>query len=160
MKKKTCFVISPIGKDGSETRKKMDLAYNHIIRPVVEEAGYEPIRADHIKESGLITRQIVDRLLNSDLVIADLTNENPNVYYELAIRHVADKPVIHMISPIDAYIPFDISIMRTIKYDLDIESGLVARTTLREMVGLIDETVSTNPIKEVINLQIIKDSLE
>lgn len=161
MTKKTCFVISPIGGEGSEIRKRMDLTFNQIIKPVVEDAGYEtPIRADHIWESGLITSQIANKLLNSDLVIADLSYQNPNVYYELAIRHVVDKPVIHMISPIDAFIPFDISVMRTIKYDIDMVSGFKAKSSLEEMIKRIDETISTNPIKEVISLQILRERLE
>ena len=45
---KNCFVISPIGKEGSDIRKRSDLIFNYIIKPIVQEFGYEPIRADHI----------------------------------------------------------------------------------------------------------------
>lgn len=91
---KVCFVICPIGKMDSDIRKRSDLTFNYIIKPVVENFGYRPIRADHINESGMITHQIIDYIIESPLVIADLTDSNPNVFYELAIRHIVEMPYI------------------------------------------------------------------
>jgi hypothetical protein len=70
---KTCFVICPIGNDGTEIRTWSDRTFKYIIKPIAEKYGYHVIRADHIKESGTITNQIIENLLNSQLVIADLT---------------------------------------------------------------------------------------
>mgnify|MGYP003877561775 CR=1 FL=1 len=90
----SCFVISPIGAEDSETRRRSDQLYDYIITPVVDVLGFNPTRADKISESGDITVQIIDHLIKDDLVIADLSEHNPNVFYELAIRHVTNKPVI------------------------------------------------------------------
>lgn len=95
--KKICFVISPIGEEGSETRERSDKVLKYIICDSVEQLGYEVVRADKISEPGIITTQIIEHIIDSDLVIADLTDKNPNVFYELALRHAIRKPLIQMI---------------------------------------------------------------
>src|SRR3989338_8854008 len=79
--KKICFVISPIGEDDSDTRKRSDQVLKHIITGAVEQLGYEVIRADKISEPGIITHQILQHIVDAPLVIADLTERNPNVFY-------------------------------------------------------------------------------
>jgi hypothetical protein len=64
----------------------------------------------------MITDQVIQHLVDDELVIADLTDRNPNVFYELAVRHAARKPVIVMIAA-DEPIPFDVSQSRAIKFD-------------------------------------------
>lgn len=59
MSEQTCFVISPIGEEKSETRENADLVLKHIIRPAVSEAGFKVERADEIDKSGIITNQII-----------------------------------------------------------------------------------------------------
>lgn len=110
---KKCFVISPIGEEGSETRERSDQILNHIITPAVSPFGYALVRADNIDRPGLITSQVIQHVLEAPLVIADLTGHNPNVFYELAIRHVTGKPFIQIIQE-GEQIPFDIGSMRTI----------------------------------------------
>lgn len=114
---RSCFVISPIGADGSDTRRRSDHLFDYIITPAVDNLGFSPTRADKISESGDITVQIIDRLINDDLVIADLSERNPNVFYELAIRHVTNRPVILLIQKGED-IPFDVSRDRAIFYDI------------------------------------------
>ena len=98
---KICFVIAPIGEPGSEIRKRSDQILEHIIRPTVESCGYKAVRADEIAEPGLITNQIIRHVVNDPLVIADLTGQNPNVFYELAIRHYIGKPLIQIINKVE-----------------------------------------------------------
>ena len=112
---KECFVISPIGDAGSETRERSDLILDHIITPAVRPFGYTPVRADNIDHPGLITSQVIQYVLDAPLVIADLTGQNPNVFYELAIRHVTGKPFIQIIQD-GEQIPFDVGPMRTIPF--------------------------------------------
>lgn len=110
---KKCFVIAPIGVDGSDINQRSNDVLKYIIRPVAANCGYEAIRSDDISESGIITDQIVKHILEDDLVIANLTGGNPNVFYELALRHAIRKPCIH-IAESPGPLPFDVASMRTI----------------------------------------------
>lgn len=89
---KSCFVISPIGEPDSDTRKRADQILKHVVKPAVAECGYTAVRADEIDKPGIITSQVIQRVVTDPLVIADLTERNPNVFYELAIRHALRKP--------------------------------------------------------------------
>ena len=113
---KLCFYISPIGSDESEQRKHADLFMSSIVEPALEELGLSVVRADSINSAGIITAQIIEYIVNSKLVIADLSFHNPNVFYELSLRHSLGKPSIHLIRKSDA-IPFDIHSFRTIVID-------------------------------------------
>ncbi len=113
---KICFYISPIGKEQSEERKHSDLFLESIISPALEEFGYKVVRADSIGKAGMITNQIIDYIINSALVVCDLSFHNPNVFYELSLRHSTRKPTVHIIRKCDS-IPFDINDFRTIIID-------------------------------------------
>ena len=112
----TCFYITPIGDDDSENRKHSDLFLGSIIEPAIEPLGLKVVRADSIDQPGLITNQIIEYILRSKLVIADLSFNNPNVFYELALRHVSRLPTIQIVRKGDK-IPFDIGNFRTIILD-------------------------------------------
>lgn len=134
MSEQTCFVISPIGEEKSETRENADLVLKHIIRPAVSEAGFKVERADEIDKSGIITNQIIQYVLESDLVVADLSGRNPNVFYELALRHAARKPLIQIIRKGEE-LPFDVAAMRTIRYDLDLEGAEKAKSEISSYIA-------------------------
>src|SRR4029077_4166673 len=86
---KTCFVVGPIGDAGSPTRGHADWLLDEIIQPVFAEhfKDFEVIRSDKIAQPGMIDSEVINHLLDADLVIADLTFQNPNVFYEMGIRH-------------------------------------------------------------------------
>ena len=112
----TCFYITPIGEDNSEARKHSDLFLGSIVEPAIEPLGLKVVRADAIDQPGLITNQIIEYILRSKLVVADLSFHNPNVFYELALRHVSRLPTIQIVRKGDK-IPFDIGNFRTIILD-------------------------------------------
>lgn len=114
---KTCFVVSPIGAEGSEIKINADRLFKYIISPVCESCGFEPVRVDKINDSGSITQTIIDKLLSSELVIADITGQNPNVFYEMGYRKCTNKPIIHLRKK-GEFIPFGINTLRTFEYDL------------------------------------------
>ena len=159
-KDKICFVISPIGEEGSETRNRSNLTYEYIIRPAVEEFGYHLTRADYIKEPGIITSQIIDQIFESSLVIADLSDNNPNVFYELAIRHIIQKPYIQMMRS-GQKIPFDINGLRTIPFDTDLELANNAKKELSDQIKSIEDGKfnTNNPITSAIHQSNIKKML-
>ncbi|WP_197736618.1 hypothetical protein [Rhodanobacter sp. T12-5] len=112
----TCFYITAIGEEGSEQRKHSDLFVSAIVEPALEPFGLRLVRADAIDKPGTITRQIIDYILQSRLVIADLSFHNPNVFYELAIRHAARLPVVQIARTLER-LPFDVNQMRTVRID-------------------------------------------
>lgn len=113
---KICFYIAPIGNENSEERKHSDLFLENIVSPAIEEFGFKVVRADNISKAGMITSQIIDYIVNAGLVICDLSFHNPNVFYELSLRHSTKKPTVHIIRKKDG-IPFDINDFRTIIID-------------------------------------------
>lgn len=112
----TCFYIAPIGAEGSEARRHSDLFLNAIVEPALKDFNLNVVRADKIGESGMITSQVLEHLLKSKLVIVDLSLHNPNVFYELAVRHASKLPIVQIIRKADK-IPFDVDQMRTIQID-------------------------------------------
>lgn len=159
--KKECFVICPIGNEKEPERRRSDDLLKHIIMPVLKDHNYEAIRADLIPSPGIITRQIFEKLTSSELVIVDMTDYNPNVFYELAIRHTREKmPTIHMIET-DKKIPFDVSMFRTIHYSTsDISTYKDALQKLDETLTALEENPDAydNPFLEFLNIQKMKES--
>ena len=74
---KRCFIISPIGPEGSEAREHANDVYDYIIRPAMEESGIQAFRSDHLLEPGKITEQMVREIIADDLCIAVLAGHNP-----------------------------------------------------------------------------------
>jgi nucleoside 2-deoxyribosyltransferase len=115
MKEKKCFVVCPISEEGTETRKRYDDLLKFIITPACEASGYEPVRVDQLYHTDKIDNKIIELLDTSDLVIADVTEQNANVFFELGYRMATKKPVIQMASE-GTKLPFDIVTKNTIFY--------------------------------------------
>lgn len=114
---KNCFVVCPIGNEGSDVRKRSDQVLKFIIAPVCEELGYTPVRSDKIHDADKIDQTIIDHLTTADLIIADLSDQNPNAFFETGYRTALDKPLIQIMAH-GQQLPFDVSGVRTIFYDL------------------------------------------
>lgn len=111
-----CFYVAPIGEPGSEPRKHSDLFLSSLVEPALKELGLTVIRADGIAEPGMITTAIIEHLKKAKLVIVDLSLLNPNVFYEMAIRHAAKGPIVQMIRKGDR-LPFDVNQVNTLVID-------------------------------------------
>ena len=152
---RTCFVIAPIDKDGSAIRERSDQVLENIIKPAVKECGYQPRRADEISKTGSITNQIIERLVDDDLVIADLTGANVNVFYELAIRHFEREPVIQLIQA-DQKVPFDVQGERTIPINHESAEGIrrAKELIVAQIKELEDNSAQIgNPIGDALDLR-------
>ncbi len=120
-----CFMIMPFGKKatGAEPGKgpaeiDFDLLWDKALRPMIQdELHYVPIRADQDAGS-LIIKAMIERLAISDLVIADLTIANANVYYEVGVRHAAQKIGCVLIAADWSKPLFDVAQMRRLTYPL------------------------------------------
>jgi len=131
-----CFVISPIGEEGSDVRQHADDVFKYIIEPAMKECEIEAIRSDQLEKPGLISEQMFRLIFEADLCIAVLTNHNPNVFYELAVAHSAQRPVIILIEK-GQQLPFDVSGLRAIRYDLGIRA-YEARTHINTIINYVE----------------------
>jgi tetratricopeptide (TPR) repeat protein len=117
--KPICFVIMGFGKKSdplSGLTYNLDQTYKNIIKPAVTIAGYECIRADEIRDSGLIDKTMYALLMQADLVIADITTYNPNALYELGIRHAVRPFSTIIMKEKSGKIPFDLDHNRMFMY--------------------------------------------
>lgn len=143
---KTCFVIGPIGAPASVERRRADDVFDFIVAPCAGEHHLTATRADKIDESGFITNQIIDLLMEADVVVADFWSLNPNVFYELGVRHAFGRPVIHLYQEPP---PFDVAPMRGIPLDhTDLRSVDAARTSVSNQMKdmLRKEYVQASPV--------------
>jgi len=155
-----CFVIAPIGEEGTEIRRRSDQVLKHIITPAAKDCGYYAVRADTISEPGMITSQVIQHLVDDPLVIADLTGRNPNVFYELAVRHAVRKPCVQIIQ-MGEPIPFDVSQSRTIQVDHhDLDSAARCKEELVRQIHSVEKDPSDidTPITVAIDLQSLRQS--
>lgn len=132
---KICFYITPIGSDDSIERKHADLFLSSLVQPALEELGLTVVRADQIGDPGMITSQIIEYIKKSKLAIADLSYLNPNVFYEVALRHALRLPVVQIIRKSDR-LPFDVNQSRTLMFDTtDIYSLIPKLQTYRAEIA-------------------------
>jgi tetratricopeptide (TPR) repeat protein len=139
---RTCFVISPIGLEGSETRQSANDFFELIVEPALEKYGFSVIRADRIAQPNLINTDIVKLVQEADLCLIDLTSNNPNVFYECGRRHETGKPFIQLVkSGEESGLPFDVAGIRTVSYD--VSSPRTARDSVLRLQEFIDTLVSS-----------------
>lgn len=122
------FVIMKLGDD------TLDSAYQGVIRPLAEEFDLDAVRVDEIQDSGQISQQILENIACSRIVIAELTGERPNCYYEAGFAHALGKELILIINE-DSDIHFDLSGYRFIKWKTEAQ----LRKRLRERLESISE---------------------
>jgi hypothetical protein len=136
----------------------------YIVTPcqALEEFDYEePVRADQLREPGRITSQVIKHLINDDLVVADLTTNNANVYYELSLRHALGKAAIHM-ALVDTPVSFDIRDNRTIFYTMHSRTAEAAREELASQIRHVHQKgyKATNPIIETAGIVKLEHSAD
>jgi len=113
---KTCFVICPLSESDSDTRKRSDLLLRLVITPVLA-SKYNVVRADQLHDGPTLSASISRHILTVDLVVADLSDSNPNVFYELGKRHAWGGRTVHLTNNIRT-LPFDLSHHRAIEYNM------------------------------------------
>lgn len=158
-RKLTCFVIMPYGDkvDARGIVHHLDNVYDHLIKPAVEscEDATRRItinRADKMPGAGSIHREMFEQLLNADIAVVDLSLANPNVFYELGVRHALRDRVTVLIREKSSSIPFNVNNQKIIEYEVgfgepdrliaaiadDIKAGLDGRTDspVLDLLGL------------------------
>ena len=123
-KRRRCFIISPIGEEGSAVRAHADDVMEFIIKPALVKCGIVGVRSDQMAESGTITEQMFREIVTADVCVVVATGFNPNVFYELAVAQSAARPVVILIEKGQA-LPFDVKDLRCIQYEMVPISRLV-----------------------------------
>ncbi len=156
--KPLCFVLMPFGRKshGSGRTVDFDAVYEQILAPAVTAAGMEVIRADQEQVGGTIHKPMYERLMLSDFALADVTGANPNVYYELGIRHALRPRSTVMIFAEGTNLPFDVASQRGTPYHMDDTGNLtdvagdVRRITERLRASL-DDAHDDSPLFQLID---------
>ncbi|MFX0136507.1 MAG: hypothetical protein ACFFDN_22900 [Candidatus Hodarchaeota archaeon] len=161
--KLNAFVLMPFDKEFNEV-------YTDLIKPAFEAVGYKVERADDIVSHENILKDIVRSIAKADLIIADLTSLNANVFYELGIAHTLQKPVIIITQSIDE-VPFDLASYRVIQYSTHFketpklaeklkERGEKAKGGKLEFSNPISDFLYPNFLKQKIHTDISKEKEE
>jgi len=137
---KDCFIIMPIADADGYPKGHFGHVYDNIIKPSCEQAGYNPMRADEVKETNLIHLDILKKLIEAPIAICDLSNRNPNVLFELGIRQAFDKPVV-LIQEEGTPKIFDITPLRYLEYSKEMRYHEVL-TMQNKLKDAIEATVA------------------
>ncbi|MBZ5655396.1 MAG: DUF4071 domain-containing protein [Acidobacteriia bacterium] len=146
MPRPICFMIMPYSTKrtdapqgaGVPDKVNFDRLWEAALRPAIDQAGYEPVRANE-DMGALIITEMIERLAISDLVLADVSIPNGNVYYEVGIRHAARQQGCIMTAATWAKPLFDIAQMRQIRYPLPAES--ISDDTAAEIIKIVTAAI-------------------
>lgn len=154
----TCYVTTPFGrKTDRETGRVVDYDYVYLraIKPAAEMAGCVVVRADEDTSGGIVQKSMLRLGISSDVFIADLGDGNPNVLYEVGVRHAARRGLAILVSPAGNRIPFNISYSRVLIYEVDGSGEIRAEDVerLRQLIFTairrgLDEQRNDSPVFE------------
>jgi MAP3K TRAFs-binding domain len=153
-----CFVLMPFGKKKDENGRVIDFdrIYVEIIKPAVEDAGLEPIRADEETMGGIIHKPMFERLMLCDYAVADLTTANANVFYELGVRHGIRPHSTVLIFGKGMRLPFDVAPLRGLTYTIDTLGA--PETPENDRKALADRLIECrNPVEDSPLFQLVTD---
>lgn len=131
-----CFIVSPIGREGSEIHLRFKEVLDYMIKPAIESSSLKLriIRADDINRTGSFIKDILEHLYGAYIVIVDLTDQNPNVFYELGVRHSISPRTILIAQNLDD-IPSDLREYRTIIYNTSAKGGYDFKNKIHEVIN-------------------------
>src|SRR6516162_2590001 len=118
MTKPLCFVLMPFGRkpDADGRIIDFDAVYEQFIKPAIEAAELESIRADEERVGGIIHKPMFERLILCEFAVADLTTANANVFYELGVRHAVRPASTVLLFSGNSRLPFDVDLLRALPY--------------------------------------------
>jgi MAP3K TRAFs-binding domain len=147
----------PFGKkpDGAGATIDFDAVYAEVIAPAIDDADLEPLRADEEQTGGIIHRAMFERLLLCEYAVADLTTANPNVFYELGVRHALRPWSTVLIFAVGGRLPFDVAPQRALPYEISPggtpENAESARNILRKRLEEARERTTDSPLFQLID---------
>ena len=140
--KRQVFVLMPFDES-------FDAVYEKLICAAFEVAGFDVLRADDIANQRSILSDIVNGIIESEVIVADLTDSNPNVYYEVGLAHASEKPVVLISQDVEG-VPFDLRSYRIFGYDTRFDRFDEAKEKLTTLAQQIAEGTTTfgNPVSD------------
>lgn len=157
MARPLCFVLMPFGKkpDPAGSLIDFDAVFRDLIRPAIEDADLEAVRADEEIVGGVIHQAMFERLLLCEYAVADLTTANANVFYELGVRHTARPWSTVLIFSENTRLPFDVAPLRALPYRLT-STGTPAdvdetRTALAGKLRDARQAVTDSPLFQLLD---------
>lgn len=133
-----CFIIMPIADPEGYEKGHFKKVYEDIISISCVNAGFNPVRADEVKQTNLIHLDILKKLIESPMAVCDLSNRNPNVLFELGLRQAFDKPTV-LVQECGTPKIFDISPLRYTEY----RKELRYREVLEDQKALEEAIIAT-----------------
>jgi hypothetical protein len=142
MLKPICFMIMPYGRRPTQVEPSsnapgeidFNALWDRAFAPTIQELGYDPVRADQ-DTGALIINQMLERLYFAELVLADMTIPNGNVYYEVGVRHAAKKTGCVLLAADWSKQLFDVAQLRTVRYPLS--DGNVGEAAVQGVIRAI-----------------------
>lgn len=157
-KQKKCFVIMPFGVKENINGEIVDFdnTYNCLIKPTVEASNIQCIRCDEIAEAGWIHSKMFEHIYESELAVVDITFLNPNVFYELGIRHALVKAVTILICKKGTTLPYNIQSFQVVEYDLRSQSTIAeARERITALIqNGMKSHKNDSPVYEVLDITV------
>lgn len=121
------------------------MVYEYIIKPACKRGGFEPVRADDINRTNDIAIDVIRRLVDSPMAVCDLSSRNPNVMYELGLRHAFNRPVTLLKDSLTPRV-FDVQGLRDLEYDASLRVDTIEPTvfTLAQRIQNTYEAFTTS----------------
>jgi hypothetical protein len=147
---KTCFVIMPFSSTPSCSEGEWTEIFENLFKPAFEEIGYICERAEPM--TGNLTESIVRKLRFSTVVLADITDKNPNVFYELGIRHSLSKRTI-VVAQNSNDVPSDLRGYWFTRYGIRPAQVISFKRDIKRLVGEIESNPdkSDNPVSDFLD---------
>lgn len=154
---RTCFVVMPFGQksDADGRVVDFDVVYADFIKPIAESAGLQCVRCDEVLRAGSIHQKMFEQLLEAEAVVVDLSLLNPNVFYELGVRHALARHTTVLIQCAGTAVPFNLAGQEIVPYPADLARPSPAA---ERIAGLLRSgTASTHvdsPIHGLLDLRV------
>jgi hypothetical protein len=155
--KPVCFIVMPISDPEGYEPGHFQHVFEDLFVPACDKSGYEALRADQIRETNLIHLEVLQRIIDSPMVLCDLSGRNPNVLFELGLRQAFDKPVA-LVQEVGTPQIFDITPLRFTNYRRDLIYHEVLKdqdeiaAALKATKEAIGDTNSINSIVKLLGL--------
>ncbi len=147
-----CFVVMPISDMAGYDPGHFGRVYEHLLKPAIIDAGFSPLRADDTNKTDYIVISVVQKVVDSAIVLCDYSAKNPNVMYELGIRQAFNRPVVLVKDNLTEKV-FDIQGLRYTEYDSSLRVDVVQKDISR-ICSAIRDTVNadTDGFNSVVHL--------